>query len=308
MESAQSSPWHDGERALHRRLGIAERMDATGHHVIRPFMPDQHRAFFEQLPFLLVGSTDRRGKLWASMLTGAPGFVTSPTPERLELEAVPVAGDPLAEALVPGAPLGLLGIELPTRRRNRANGHVAAVDADGIAFTVEQSFGNCPKYIVKRSYAALAPEAPVRVEPVSGLDADARRLIGAAETFFVASSQGLGALPDVSHRGGQAGFVELGAQGTLTIPDYAGNLFFNTLGNMLLNPRAGLLFPDFATGDLLQLTGTTELDWDGPDVAALPGALHLWRFHPTSGQWLRGAFRLRFAQGEVSPFSPPLDA
>ena len=308
MESEQSSPWHDGERALHQRLGIAERMDSAGQHAIRPFMPDQHRAFFEQLPFILAGSTDRQGQLWASMLTGAPGFITSPTPERLEIDAVPVAGDPLAEALMPGAPLGLLGIELPTRRRNRANGHVVAADADGIALRVEQSFGNCPKYIVKRGYAALAPERPMRVEPVAGLDAETRRLIRGAETFFVASSQGAGALPDVSHRGGQAGFVQLDGQDTLIVPDYSGNLFFNTLGNMLLNPRAGLLFPDFATGDLLQLTGTTELDWDGPDVAALPGAQHLWRFHPTGGQWLRGAVRLRFAQGEVSPFSPPLAA
>ncbi len=307
MES-QASPWHEGERTLHARLGIAERMESAGRTVIRPFMPDQHRKFFEQLPFILAGSTDRHGQLWASMLTGAPGFIASPTPERLEIDAVPVAGDPLSEALVPDAPLGLLGIELPTRRRNRANGRVVAADADGIALKIEQSFGNCPKYIVKRDYAALAPEVPVRVDAVSGLDAEARGLIGRAETFFVASSQGPGTLPDVSHRGGRAGFVELDDQGTLTVPDYSGNLFFNTLGNMLLNPRAGLLFPDFATGDLLQLTGTTELDWDGLEVAALPGALHLWRFRPTGGQWLRGAVRLRFAQGEVSPFSPPLAA
>lgn len=303
----ESSPWHDGERVLHRRLGIDERMETGGRHVIRSFMPDQHRSFFQLLPFILVGSTDRRGQLWASMLTGTPGFVSSPTPLRLEIDARPAAGDPLAEALAPDAPLGLLGIELPTRRRNRANGRIAAVDADGIAVAVEQSFGNCPKYIVKRDYAALAPETPVRAEPVAGLDQDARRLIEGAETFFVATSPGAGALPDVSHRGGNAGFVRLDGD-TLTVPDYSGNLFFNTLGNMLLQPRAGLLFPDFATGDLLQLTGTTELDWDGPDVASLPGAEHLWRFRPSGGQWLRGALRLRFAQGEVSPFSPPLAA
>jgi predicted pyridoxine 5'-phosphate oxidase superfamily flavin-nucleotide-binding protein len=304
----QTSPWHDGERALHGRLGIAERMEATGHHVIRSFMPDQHRGFFQQLPFILAGSTDRQGRLWASMLTGAPGFVTSPTPDRLEIAAVPVAGDPLAEALVPGAPLGLLGIELPTRRRNRANGRVAAAAADGVALAVEQSFGNCPKYIVKRDYAALAPQTPVRVEPVTGLDTETRRLIGAAATFFVASSPGADGLPDASHRGGKPGFVAVDDRGALSVPDYSGNLFFNTLGNMLINPRAGLLFPDFATGDLLQLTGATELDWDGPAVASVPGAQHLWRFHPTGGQWLRGALRLRFAQGEVSPFSPPLAA
>jgi len=300
------SPWHDGEIAMHERLGIREHMAAIGQRVIRPSMPEQHRSFFAQLPFILVGSTDRRGRPWASLLAGPPGFVSSPTPQRLEIDALPVAGDPLAEALEPGMSLGVLGIELPTRRRNRANGRIAAIDGHGLALTVEQSFGNCPKYIVRRDYLSLAPARPVAVEPVSSLDGAARRLIGTASTLFVASSAGDGV--DISHRGGQPGFVGADAAGALTVPDYAGNLFFNTLGNLLVNPRAGLLFPDFATGDLLQLTGTTEIEWDGPAVEALPGAQRLWRFHPTAGQWLRGAVRLRFAAAELSPFAPALSA
>jgi hypothetical protein len=302
------SPWHDGERTLHQRLGIEERMEETGSRSIRRFMPDQHRRFFEQLPFILLGSTDRRGAIWASVLAGPPGFVASPTPDRLEIDALPSDADPLAQALTVGAPIGLLGIELPTRRRNRANGRVVAIDEEGWALAIEQSFGNCPKYIVKRDYASLAPSAPIRAEPVSTLDDEARRLIGGARTFFVASSPAADALPDVSHRGGEPGFVGIAADGALTIPDYSGNLFFNTLGNMLVHPRAGLLFPDFATGDLLQLTGTTEIDWDGPAVAALPGAQHLWRFHPLGGRWLRNALTLRFSAGEASPFSPALSA
>jgi predicted pyridoxine 5'-phosphate oxidase superfamily flavin-nucleotide-binding protein len=302
------SPWHEGEHMLHQRLGIADRMETTGQRSIRSFMPDQHRSFFAQLPFILVGSSDRAGQIWASLLAGPPGFVTSPEPQRLDIEAVPVIGDPLTEALVPGTPLGMLGIELPTRRRNRVNGHVAAVDVSGFVLAVEQSFGNCPKYIVRRNYLAMEPQRSVTVEPISTLTPSARRLIAEAATFFVASSAGPGALPDVSHRGGQPGFVNLDEDGTLTVPDYAGNLFFNTLGNLLIHPQAGLLFPDFATGDLLQLTGVAELVWDGPDVTAMPGAERLWRHHPTAGRWLRGAQPLRFAPGEISPFAPPLSA
>jgi len=306
--AALVSPWHDGERALHERLNITDRMEAAGRHAIRGFMPDQHRAFFAQLPVILLGSTDRRGQLWASLLAGSPGFVSSTGPKRLEVDALPLDGDPLGEALAPGAPLGLLGIELPTRRRNRANGRVVAADDQGFAVTVEESFGNCPKYIVKRDYQSLAPAQEVASEAISTLDDGARRLIAEAATFFVASSAGRDALPDVSHRGGQPGFVDVAADGTLTVPDYSGNMYFNTLGNMLVHPRAGLLFPDFATGDLLQLTGVTALDWDGPAVAALPGVQRLWQFHPIGGRWLRGALRLRFAPGEASPFSPPLSA
>src|SRR3546814_14766932 len=66
---------------------------------------------------------------------------------------------------------------------------------------------------------------------------------------------------DVSHRGGRPGFVRVtedDGRSVLTIPDFSGNQFFNTLGNIAINPRAGLLFVDFATGDLLTLTGRSE--------------------------------------------------
>src|SRR5258706_1558757 len=113
--------WHAGERAAQERAGSAEHMAHVGPQVIRPFMPDQHRAFFAQLPFIVIGALDAKGQPWASMLTGLPGFAHSPHPERLEIAAEPVDGDPLKDALRLGAPIGLLGIELPTRRRNRMN-------------------------------------------------------------------------------------------------------------------------------------------------------------------------------------------
>lgn len=297
-------PWHEGERAVQRHFGVADRMAAAGR-AIRPFMPAQHRAFFAELPFVLAGSTDRQGRVWASLLSGAPGFVTSPTERRLEVAAWPPDGDPLGQALVPRAAIALLGIELPTRRRNRANGRIArAGGGGGFAVDVVESFGNCPKYIARRDSLAPAPGRAASVEALSGLTPEARRLIGEAATFFVASSAGPGALPDVSHRGGPPGFVALDAAGALTVPDYAGNRFYNTLGNLLLNPQAGLLFPDFAAGDLLQLTGATELVWAGPQVEAVPGAQSLWRFRPERGQWLRGALSLRFGPAEASPFWP----
>jgi predicted pyridoxine 5'-phosphate oxidase superfamily flavin-nucleotide-binding protein len=221
---------------------------------------------------------------------------------------MPFAGDHVAEALVPGRPLGLLGIELPTRRRNRANGRIATVGESGFLVAVEQSFGNCPKYIVRRDYLSMAQRQAVTAEAISSLGADARDLIAKTSTFFVASSAGPNALADVSHRGGQPGFISLEADGTLTIPDYAGNNFFNTLGNLLVNPAAGLLFPDFETGDLLQLTGTAELVLDADNPTDLPGAQGLWRFHADAGQWLHGALALTFGPGELSQFSPRLDA
>src|SRR6185369_3719115 len=147
------SPWHSGERALQASAGLGkEKMDRIGRAVFRDFMTEQHRDFFAELPFLVVGSIGTGGMPAASLLAGPPGFIASPDPRRLDIAAHPIPGDPLLDALKPGAPVGLLGIELWTRRRNRMNGRVIAADARGFSVAVDQSFGNCPQYIQRRDY------------------------------------------------------------------------------------------------------------------------------------------------------------
>ena len=277
-----ASPWHAGERQLQQRAGVAERMEAFGRKVIRDHMPEQHRDFYRQLPFVLFASVDAEGRPWAGILEGAPGFAHSPEPRRLQLDSPFQAEDPAASGLTAGAAIGLLGIELHTRRRNRLNGHIRQFDKQATSIAVDQAFGNCPQYIQLRQFEFSrnpASTPPPPAERLNGLDDAARALITGADTCFVASyvdhPDGSRAV-DVSHRGGQAGFVRVEGD-CLTLPDFAGNLHFNTLGNLLLNPRAGLLFIDFATGELLQLSGRTELILDGPQITTFQGAERLWQ-------------------------------
>jgi predicted pyridoxine 5'-phosphate oxidase superfamily flavin-nucleotide-binding protein len=224
----------------------------------------------------------------AAVWAGRPGFVSSPDPRTLRVASALDPGDPASRAFVPGAPFGLLGIELHTRRRNRANGMVAAAGADGLVLDVHQSFGNCPQYIHPRNVALAA--GPVTARPFTGLDAEAAAAIAAADTFFVATAartaEPTGGV-DISHRGGPAGFVRV-AGNTLTIPDYPGNRYFNTLGNLVSNPRAALLFIDFASGARHVVQGTAEIQWSGPNVDALAGAERLWQVHVARG-WRLGS-------------------
>ncbi|MBK7829457.1 pyridoxamine 5'-phosphate oxidase family protein [Nannocystis sp.] len=273
------SPWHAGERAMQQRLGVDERMAELGPRVIRDFMPDQHREFFEQLHFAVVGSVDDQGDAWATLLTGAPGFMRSPDPRTLTIAARAAHGDPASEGLADQRSIGLLAIEAPTRRRNRMNGTISGSSERGFEVGVVQSFGNCPKYIHPREFVATTHSRPATFETITGLDARARVQIAAADTFFVASY--VDAQVDVSHRGGPIGFVQVEPNGSLTIPDYAGNRFFNTLGNILVQPKVGLLFVDFDTGERLQLSGDAELIEAGDArLASLRGAERAWSFQP----------------------------
>ncbi len=307
--SRETSPFHAGERAVQERLGVRERLERQGRQMVRAFLPAQHRAFYAGLPWLLVASADGQGRPWCSALCGEPGFLSSPDPGHLRVGALPCAGDPLSGNLVLGAHVGLLGLDPATRRRNRLNGRVAAADCGSFLVTVDQAFGNCPQYIQARKPTSVAPQpGPGRAERLDALDGPAVTLIARADTFFVATrADPTGDDPataglDASHRGGRPGFVRVEEdRRTLLIPDFSGNLHFNTLGNLLLDPRAGLLFPDFETGELLHVTGEAEIIWDGSQVQAFRGAERLWRFRVSEGVRLPGALPLRWALIEPSP-------
>jgi predicted pyridoxine 5'-phosphate oxidase superfamily flavin-nucleotide-binding protein len=277
-------PFHPGELLVQERAGI--RMPGAP---IRDFLPDQHRDFFAGLPALFVGVAQAGGAPIATALAGPPGFLHTPDQTHLAIAALPGEGDPASDALRPGALVGLLGLEFATRRRNRANGVVALRDQDGLVVDVLQSFGNCPKYINPRAPQPGGAAGPT--QSLSGLDDPSRALIGGADTFFIATSSGpaggaKGGV-DMSHRGGPAGFVQVDGD-RITIPDFRGNRYFNTFGNLVLDNRAGLLFVDFPAGGLLHLQGRATLDWGDAGVRS-------WSVDVERAWWRPGALGMGWA-------------
>ncbi|WP_157264302.1 pyridoxamine 5'-phosphate oxidase family protein [Azohydromonas aeria] len=302
------APFHAGEQALQARVGVLDRMQQIGRRVIRDHMPEEHRELFQKLPFMLLGALDSAQRPWASMLAGEPGFITAPDAYSLRIAALPHAQDALTDAVQAGVQVGLLGIELATRRRNRMNGPVVERGEGYFGVQVQQSFGNCPKYIQARELR-LQPETPASgpaLVTTGPLAAEAAACIAQADTFFIATAAADAALGstaanggvDVSHRGGKPGFVRVTQENghtVLTSPDFVGNFFFNTLGNLQVNPRAGLLFVDFAQGHLLQLTGEAQVIWEGKELAAFAGARRLLKFRVDEARWRPRAWPLRAA-------------
>lgn len=306
----KESPFHAGEIAIQERLGVRNKIEKQGRRVIRDYLTGQHRQFYAQLPFLIAGTVDVKGCPWASILVGEPGFLSPPDDRTLRVTSRPLFGDPLEKTLTQGADIGLLGIELATRRRNRMNGTITAITLNGFTIQVGQSFGNCPQYIQARTVNLTNSIQDITIaKPVhrSDLGNRERAMLTGADTFFIATAfhgdtfnpaQGV----DVSHRGGKPGFVRIDDDSTFTFPDFAGNLHFNTIGNLLLDPRAGLLFIDFNQSDLLYLTGTAEVIWDSEEVQTFTGAERLIRFHLAEGHRVEGSLPLQWSNPDYSPF------
>lgn len=304
------SPFHRGEREVQTHLGVRDSVEAIGQRFIRDYLTGEHKAFYAQLPFILIGAVDNAGRTWASILMGHPGFVESPDSRTLVINTRLVFGDPLTGHLSKGTDVGLLGIEYHSRRRNRLTGKVAEFSDDAITIKIDQTFGNCPQYIQSRDYELL-PEIesigePLATTPVKSLDQRAQEIVATADHFYIATRYSENTDDDthgadVSHRGGNPGFVRIEDDRTLLFPDFVGNNHFNTIGNIFLNPRTGLLFLDFERGDLLFLTCKAEIIWDSDEKGAFIGAERFVRLTLDEGVLVENAVPIRWKFGDYSP-------
>ncbi|MFE6784997.1 pyridoxamine 5'-phosphate oxidase family protein [Streptomyces sp. NPDC057680] len=287
--------YNQGSRAVQARVGV---QDLAAHIApsIRPGIRPVAAAFLEAQPMLMIGAADRGGRVWASLLTGAPGFTRATGPHTVSVAGGVPAYDPLAEAITPdGTPVGTLALDPRTRRRMRLNG-TARPSARGFTIEAEQVFSNCPKYLQKREWYGSDPTAPGTgaVRYGEELTPAQLRRVRAADTFFVASVASDGV--DTSHRGGNPGFVRADAPRELSWRDYPGNAMFLTLGNLESDGRAGLLFLDWETGATLQLSGLAHTEY-GPE-----GRVTRFRVEHTAET--PAGSPLRWSPPEYSPANP----
>jgi predicted pyridoxine 5'-phosphate oxidase superfamily flavin-nucleotide-binding protein len=324
MESAMSrrntaSPFHRGEIAMQTRAGVRESAQRVGG-IVRDAISEGFADFLGEVRLAGVGAEDAQGRLWATILMGPEGFLHARGPvdarDRLIIAALPVHGDALATRLTSpgwsGAPVGMTAIDLATRRRVRVNGLLARreqADALGFALDVREAYGNCPKYITAREVLELASvprEAPGETTPVLSRELDAAQLalVRRADMLFLASI-GPDQRADASHRGGRPGFVREVDATHIVIPDYSGNRMFNSLGNLLVDPRIGLVFPDFERGALLQVSGRATVE-DAPEArAAFPGAERVVDVTIEYVNEVPDALSTQWHLLAYSPFDPP---
>lgn len=309
--SEATHAYHAGEREVQRRAGVGELALKTAK-VIHTTVPLAAREFLAQQLMAVVASVDKEGGAWASLLTGEPGFLEAVDEETLSVEANPSPEDPFARNLSagnPGAPVGLLAIDLATRRRMKVKG-TAYPREGGFDLKTERVYALCPKYIQARNWEFADPSGDLSepgnercIERGETLTEEQGHWISAADTFFVASHHPeTGA--DASHRGGFPGFVEVLDERTLAWPDYPGNRMFNTLGNLAEDPNAGLLFVDFERGHTLQLSGEARVDWKEGRAARYAGAERVVEFSVRETLQMSEATLLRWRFGQYSPFNP----
>jgi predicted pyridoxine 5'-phosphate oxidase superfamily flavin-nucleotide-binding protein len=298
---------HEGEQAVQRRAG--EGGPEWGSPMFGAEIPQGLAAFAAEQRLAAISAPDDDGAVWTTVLAGPPGFILPVDERTVLLRVLPPVGDPLRDVFdrasdAGGArDIGIVVMSPQTQRRIRVNGR-ARREGDVLVVHTEQVLGNCPKYLQAREIVEVRPPTATVVHRGTLLSEEHRRWTEEADTFFVgsrASEHGA----DASHRGGLPGFVRVLGPRRLTWPDYFGNSFYMTLGNMQLDPRCGLVFLDWENGHTLHLTGTGRINWTSEVAEAVPGALRMVEFDVDRWIQVDNASPFRWQLHGFSRFNPP---
>ncbi|MFI6305935.1 pyridoxamine 5'-phosphate oxidase family protein [Amycolatopsis thailandensis] len=329
-ESAHTT-WHPGEETMHRLLRVVH-----GDNPTIPGLPVSYGAWMAESPLLALGTVDGHDRVWTTVLGGAAGVVRPVAAGVLGVRArsrEPLMGfDPVLEALFAGQDLrdggiarhpgggklvGGLAIDLETRSRVKISGRVlggalAATDPQAgvqLAVAVEETLGNCPKYLNRKSIRSH-DSSPTLVSDQLPLVPDAIELIGRSDLFALSSRHGTVSM-DTNVRGGAPGFVRIltnsAAEGvTLVYPEYSGNRLFQTLGNLQADPAVGVTFPDVETGAVLYLSGRADVVVGADAAALLPHSKLAVRVHVEAARFVRDGLPFRGTLLDPSPYNPPV--
>lgn len=263
--------FHSGEIAVQERAGVRDIAEDVGEG-IADHLPPGASEFLERRQMAVLGTVDSRSNVWASVVAGEAGIIETVDDRTLKIAALISSSDPLRRNLETESHVALFAPDFVSSRRVRVNGR-GVFKNGAIIITTDEVYANCRRYLPERIFVGSRQTSAADQKPMvsTELSTSQQEQISRADTFFIATDNPeRGA--DVSHKGGNPGFVRILDARRIAFPDYNGNSMFNTLGNVTVNPHAGLLFIDFDSGRTLQLTGRASIDWNPERVRTFPGA------------------------------------
>lgn len=325
-----ATEWHIGEQAMHKTMRVPSSGNPTS-----PFLTPFANGVLVSSPLLALGTLDREGWPWTTLLGGEMGFARAIQRGVVGVRTLVGSqggeeGDPVLDVLLGengdgkgvegmgnGKMVGALAINLEKRKRVKLFGRMIAgalmqkeegIGEVQLVVKVEQSLGNCPKYLNKKQIVPHIPQ-PKLISTGPKLPQSAIDLIRKTDLFFISSSNH-DADMDTNHRGGPPGFVRILSNDddglVFVYPEYSGNRLYQTLGNLNITPRAGLLFPDFESGDALYITGTTEI-LAGEAATNLIAHTNLAvKIKVVNARFVSNALAFRGQEGAFSPYNPPV--
>ncbi len=264
--------FHDGERAVQDRYGTrAALVDKESRIFKGQLLTGSVSRFVGSLPLVVAATRDPDGWPFPTVESG-PLHISSP--EAVTLPTVRDHGR-LAQHLGLHSGVGLLAIDLARRFRFRINGQ-AELEKGELRVQIEHAFGNCQQYLHQiEPGPPTTPAAPEIGEWRATLETSDVEKLAQASHVFIATQDAEGDL-DAQYKGGLPGWLTVDSGGDIVFPDYPGNGYFMSLGNLQQDPRLGVLVPGGAL-----VFGHAAIDDRADVVERFPGAERAVRLTPT---------------------------
>ncbi|KAF2728410.1 hypothetical protein EJ04DRAFT_516624 [Polyplosphaeria fusca] len=331
MAFSMAMDWNEGEVKMHNLL----RVDGWDNPTSTMLTP-QASFLLQRAPLLAFGTLDSQDRPWTTLWGGQPGFSEALGGGIIGTRTfVDAINDPVVQALVGGTEKGEmrsgnekmlsgLTIDLMTRKRVKIAGRMLAgalseveVEYEGgvkhaenapeqqnqlqLVYKVDQSLGNCPKYLNQYEIQPALTTSKL-VEQSPNLSNEAKALIAKSDMFFLSTSTEDDM--DTNHRGGPTGFVRIVSDTEIAYPEYSGNRLYQSLGNLQMNPKIGITFPDYETGEILYITGTTEILVLEDAAKLLPGSNLAVKIKIDEARLVEGGLPFRGTRKIPSPYNP----
>ncbi|UJR07373.1 hypothetical protein I4U23_011659 [Adineta vaga] len=329
IKRLKSHNQHEGELFVQKKRHTPSNMPMIVSEMISDDMPDQHSEFFTHLNYFGISTLDIDGRPWATIITGSSTTLIHAVSEmELKVSVILPKGDPFLSSVINTTNstcryFAGIGVDFSNRRRNKVAGFISQSnlinDTLNMSLITNESLGNCPKYITirKLEYYKRNPKiiADYRNTDKISFNQECLDIIHQASTIVLATrhtnhncdnTSDLG----LNYRGGNPGFVrtyEESGHTFIVIPDYSGNRFYQSLGNIETDRIAAVVFPCFTTGDMLHVTGIAENIYDDEAERIMPRMTLITRIKLNGYVWIKEALNLKLIGHEqYSPYNPPV--
>ena len=320
---------HEGELYVQRRRHAPSDTHRMLPQMIEDDMPDQHSEFFTHLSYFGICTLDTQGRPWATIIVGgSTTLIRAVSKIQLNISALLPTDDPFLCSVNDTSDATCryfagVGVDFSNRRRNKVAGFITGSNILGnslhMSLITNENLGNCPKYITLRKLQYHPRQSQTGAHHPNAdnipLTKECREIIHRASTIFLATRHTSKVSDNTSdlglnHRGGAPGFVrtyEENGKTFIVIPDFSGNRFYQSLGNIQTDNVAGVVFPCFITGDMLYVTGIAENLYDDQAEHLMPRVTLITKIQLTGHVWIKEALNLRLlAPEQYSPYNPPV--
>ena len=262
-----SSVYHEGEHFIQELMGVREQSNSLSS-MIQNEIPLVAAQFLRGLNFCvmtfsldnqaLFSYTPTSKELVSCVVYGLNTFIEVKNNNEIFIDLHKKSFIPSSIMDAISINVGLLGLDFENRMRIRVNGKGKILN-NQLQLTVNEVYSNCPKYIHNRKIVDVIEfDKKAYVQEYVELNHECKKLIANSNTFFI-SSYHMKKGADISHKGGDKGFLKVLSSTQLEFEDYPGNNMYNSLGNIYTNPHVSVLIIDFESNDILHIKGKAKI-------------------------------------------------